>query len=149
MHNELQLLSEIDSKLFSARTDFTPTKERWYAWNYWAQSQKSRYAEWLGKHRKSVEIEKALGTAYPYKCDVRLDWEEGHRYYSAWIGGNKAIEDLEKHFDVQLRICERSRMEGRFTRQDIADALGRNVGAVNKLINTKKWKTPGGVLDAS
>lgn len=149
MHDELKLLVEIDANLEDAREKFTPIKERWYAWNYWAQKQQDKYVDWAYENRKSVKFALILGTTYPYKCNVRLDWEEGHRYYSAWVGGNKAIDDLEKEFDDQLQVCERLRNQGEITRKDIADALKRNVGAVNKLINTKKWKTPGGVLDAN
>lgn len=143
----LETLKDIANRLEAARDGFTLHKERWYSWNYWAKQHREQYATWFDSH-KDVQLIDILAF-WPYECDVKFDWNEGHRYVSAWKGANKAIADLEKEFDKQLELCEQLRMQGEYTRADIAEALGRKIGATNKLINTRKWKSSEGGQDAS
>ena len=143
--NDLENLKEITMQLQDAREKFTPIKERWYAWNYWARSQ-----PWYGSWFTDCEIELADTLAfYPYETDLKYKEWEGYECLSGWKGAKKAIEDLENDFDIALQQCEESKSDDAttrtghtYSRQEIADACNKTVGALSEALRSRSWYKP-------
>ena len=89
MNTELAQFSLAYTELHYVREGFTLIKERWYAWNYWAQHHGDfSLISWLAENSLEFSDIQAK-TNYP-NADIIRNREEGYKYYSAWRGAKKA-----------------------------------------------------------
>lgn len=143
MTNELDLFKRVHNKVQAAREEFTPIKERWYSWNYWAQHRQKTfsYGEWM---KQNNVFEPNTKTHYP-KADARYDREEGYNYYQAWRGARAALDDIENKYDGIFRsLWEAKTPEGEpyYTNDQLGKPLGMTGEQLRKLATKRSWHTP-------
>lgn len=140
-------LSRAYNDLQQARKDFTPIKERWYTWNYWAQHQQTQfvYGIWMREHDLYYEDVAGSKTNYP-KRNILLSRDEGYRYYSAWRGGQKAVDDLEQLFDRLFRDAWETTRDGKYayTNTMLGAAVSMTADQLRKFASKRSWYYPRG-----
>lgn len=140
--------AEAYDELQRVREGFTLHKERWYAWNYWAQHAQKQFSfsRWMAENDLEFEDVAGSKTNYP-NVDIVRNREEGYRYYSAWRGARKAIEDAETIFDQLFEtVCLKRDPQGQlvYTNDELGAAIGRDGEALRKLAAKRSWYQPRG-----
>lgn len=126
------------------REGFTIHKERWYAWNYWAQHHaKFSLKEWLNENNLEFEDIQAK-TNYP-EADILRDREEGYRYYSAWRGAQQAKIDTETKFDKLFEeLWEAGTLSGfpKYSNEELGKAIGKTGEELRRYATKRAWYLP-------
>lgn len=147
MSNTLQDFTRSHNDLQQARQGFTPIKERWYSWNYWAQhTQKDfSYGRWMAENNLQFEDVAGSKTHYP-EAEVIYDRTEGFRYYSAWRGGQEAVKVVEKIFDDKFRELWSARFEDSgdfiYSNSELGAAIGMTAEELRKFASKRSWYFP-------
>lgn len=144
--DDLEKLKEVYKKREKIKKDFTPIKERWYSWNYWAQHKQKQfsYDSWMEENNLKYKDVSGCKFFYP-NCDARDDQTEGYLYYEAWRGGQFAIDNIQLLFEHLLQMCwEEIDLEGnpKYSKQEIGHAIGKSSEQFRKYISKKSWYKP-------
>lgn len=138
MANRLADFAEAHLQLKSARAGFTPYKETWYAWNYWAQhNAQFSFSSWMAEN--NLEFEDVQAKARIPEAEVNYDREEGYRYYSAWRGANEAVAAAEQKFE---KLFEEVMTSKEYTPEQIGAAIGKTRDQLLKFAAKKSWYKP-------
>lgn len=144
--DDLANLTKAYNQLKQLRADFTPMKERWYSWNYWAQHQQKQFSFDLWMEENDLKHKDIYGCKFFYPdCGAIYDRTQGYLYYEAWRGGQIAIENAELIYNHFLQMCwEEQTLEGdyKYLREQIGEAIGRNKDQLRKYISKKSWYKP-------
>ena len=136
MNTELAQFSLAYTELHYVREGFTLYKERWYAWNYWAQHHGNfSLITWLIENKLDFKDIQAK-TNYP-NADIIRNREEGYKYYSAWRGAKKAVEDAEKRFDVLFE-----ELYTKYSNEELGKQIGKTAEQLRKFASKKSWYKP-------
>lgn len=136
MNTELAQFSLAYTELHYVREGFTLHKERWYAWNYWAQHHGDfSLISWLVENNLEFSDIQAK-TNYP-NADIIRNREEGYKYYSAWRGAKKAVEDAEKRFDVLFE-----ELYTKYSNEELGKQIGKTAEQLRKFASKKSWYKP-------
>ena len=136
MNTELAQFSLAYTELHYVREGFTLHKERWYAWNYWAQHHGDfSLISWLVENNLEFSDIQAK-TNYP-NADIIRNREEGYKYYSAWRGAKKAVEDAEKRFDVLFE-----ELYTKYSNEELGKQIGKSGEQLRKFASKKSWYKP-------
>lgn len=136
MNTELAQFSLAYTELHYVREGFTLIKERWYAWNYWAQHHGDfSLISWLVENSLEFSDIQAK-TNYP-NADIIRNREEGYKYYSAWRGAKKAVEDAEKRFDVLFE-----ELYTKYSNEELGKQISKTAEQLRKFAAKKSWYKP-------
>ena len=136
MNTELAQFSLAYTELHYVREGFTLYKERWYAWNYWAQHHGNfSLITWLIENKLDFKDIQAK-TNYP-NADIIRNREEGYKYYSAWRGAKKAVEDAEKRFDLLFE-----ELYTKYSNEELGKQIGKTAEQLRKFASKKSWYKP-------
>ncbi len=136
MNTELAQFSLAYTELHYVREGFTLIKERWYAWNYWAQHHGDfSLISWLVENNLEFSDIQAK-TNYP-NADIIRNREEGYKYYSAWRGAKKAVEDAEKRFDVLFE-----ELYTKYSNEELGKQISKTAEQLRKFAAKKSWYKP-------
>lgn len=145
-NNLLADLTRAQADLQDARAGFTPYKERWYSWNYWAQHRQKlfSFSSWMAEC--NVEFEDVAGSKAHYpEADVIYSRGEGYNYYSAWRGAQQAVDDAEKKFDLIFRTMWNARTpsgQPTYSPKELSEALGKDTEQFRKFAAKRSWYKP-------
>jgi hypothetical protein len=138
--------AEAYDDLQRVREGFTLHKERWYAWNYWAQHHgKFSLKEWMNENDLEFSDIQAK-TNYP-EADIVRNREEGYRYYSAWRGAQQAKTDAETTFDRLFEMLWLKRdTQGQlvYSNEELGSVIGKDGDGVRKFAAKRSWYQPRG-----
>lgn len=136
MNTELAQFSLAYTELHYVREGFTLIKERWYAWNYWAQHHGDfSLISWLVENSLEFSDIQAK-TNYP-NADIIRNREEGYKYYSAWRGAKKAVEDAEKRFDLLFE-----ELYPKYPNEELGKQISKTAEQLRKFASKKPWYKP-------
>lgn len=138
MDNKLVDFALAYTELHEARNGFTPFKEQWYTWNYWAQHTQKEFSfgRWMAEHNLEFEDVSGSKTNYPNVNIIRSK-EEGYRYYSAWRGAQKAVEDAEQKFDLLFKEAF-----SEYSKKELGATIGKSAEELRKFAAKKSWYQP-------
>jgi len=144
MDNNLANFASSYTHLQGVRAAFTPIKERWYSWNYWAQHHSLfSFDDWMDDCGLKFRQIKAKGP-YP-EADVVYDKEYGYRYYSEWRGAQVALDDAEEEFDENFQVLwssKNSNGEYVYSNEKIGEVIGKTGEQLRKFAAKKSWYKP-------
>jgi len=144
MAYKLADFAQAHAQLQKARHGFTPIKERWYSWNYWAQIHSLfSYDEWMGEHK--VKFHQIKAKHYYPEADVVYTREEGYRYYSAWRGAQYALDEAEETFDLTFQAMWEARTprgQPAYSNEVLGKAIGKDGEQLRKFASKRTWYTP-------
>lgn len=148
MSNTLEELARSYSELQRVRREFTPIKERWYSWNYWAQHGQKLFSfgQWMTDNELEYDI--VVGSKRRYeRTDVIYDREEGYRYYSAWRGASEAIAEAEDSFNAIFRWCWYAKAKDDtpiYSLEQLSAAMSKSAEELRKFAAKRSWYFPRG-----
>lgn len=139
LHPKLEHLKLVNSRHEHSERVFTQAVADWYTWNNWARKNKRFYDLWTDRHKLRPS---QIGAYKHLSDDTVLEEDKGWGYYEAYVNARKIKDDLRSDLDaaiVDVRTPRRrtklnKRQKYQFTIYQIADCLGRSVGATQKLI---------------
>lgn len=145
MDNKLSLFARSYNNVQEAHRSFTPIKERWYSWNYWAQHTQKEFSfgQWMIENELDYDLVAGSKTHYP-NAKVIYDRTEGFNYYSAWRGAQQGKQTVEKIFDDIFRELWEARNEGQFSYSNSAlgAAIGMTSEQLRKFATKRSWYFP-------
>lgn len=138
MDSKLVAFALAHTELQYVREGFTLYKERWYSWNYWAQHAQKEFSfsRWMAENNLEFEDVAGTKTNYP-NIDIVRNREEGYKYYSAWRGAQKAVEDSEKKFDT---IFEE--IFTKYSNEELGKQISKTGEQLQKFAAKKSWYKP-------
>lgn len=146
MNNTLEDFKRSYYDVLKARQQFTPIKEQWYSWNYWAQHNQKDFSfgRWMLENNLDFDEVAGSKTHYP-EANVIYDREEGYRYYSAWRGGQKAVDDAEETFDLIFKeLWEEKTLSNQYVydNETLGKAIGKSAEELRKFAAKRSWYFP-------
>lgn len=129
-----------------ARQGFTPIKECWYSWNYWAQHGQKQFSFGAWMRENKLEYEDVVGTKtfYP-NAKVTYDRTCGFNYYNAWRGAQKALDDVEQKFDQifnELYSALTKTFQRAYSNKELGEAIGMSGEQLRKFAAKRSWYFP-------
>lgn len=147
MNNTLEDFKRSYYDVPEVRQQFTPIKEQWYSWNYWAQHNQKDFSfgEWMKENNIDYDDVAGTKTYYP-DADVLYDRTTGYNYYSAWRGAQQGKEAVEKIFDEIFEELWSAQQDGQFiySNSELGEAIGMSGEELRKFASKRSWYFPRG-----
>lgn len=144
MNKDLVLFQRAFYELRDTREAFTPIKEQWYSWNYWAQHRADfSYSQWMIDCNIWFDEVRAKFD-YP-EADVSYERENGHRYLSAWRGARLAVMEAENKFDSIFKKAWKMKSsdgEYLFSNEELGEVIGKDAEQLRKFASKRSWYFP-------